>query len=116
MPAKIGCDAHKQFSVFVTIDGKGKTSPAVRVEHHRQQYVDFLHTLPAGSEIALEATGHWYWMVDEMEKAGHHPHLANPTEAKKRMGKTNKTDALDAKGLAILLHNGTLPESWIPPG
>jgi hypothetical protein len=37
MPAKIGCDAHKQFSVFVTIDGKGKTSPAVRVEHHRQQ-------------------------------------------------------------------------------
>ena len=56
------------------------------------------------------------WMVDEMEKAGHRPHLANPTEAKKRMGKTNKTDALDAKGLAILLHNGTLPESWIPPG
>ena len=86
MPAKIGCDAHKQFSVFVTIDGKGKTSPAVRVEHHRQEYIDFLHTLPPGSEIALEATGHWYWMVDEMEKAGHRPHLANPTEAKKRMG------------------------------
>lgn len=41
------------------------------------------------------------------------PHLANPLEAKRRMG---KTDALDAKGLAILLHNGTLPESWIPPG
>ena len=116
MPAKIGCDAHKQFSVFVTIDGKGKTSPAVRVEHNRQEYIDYLHSLPPASEIALEATGHWYWMVDEMEKAGHHPHLANPTEAKKRMGKTNKTDALDAKGLAILLHNGTLPESWIPPG
>lgn len=116
MPATIGCDAHKQFSVFVTIDSNGKTSPAVRVEHHRRQYVDFLHSLPVGSEIALEATGHWYWMVDEMEKAGHRPHLANPTEAKKRMGKTNKTDALDAKGLAILLHNGTLPESWIPPG
>ena len=32
------------------------------------------------------------------------------------MGKTHKTDALDAKGLAILLRNGTLPESWIPPG
>lgn len=55
-------------------------------------------------------------MVDEIKKAGHRPHLANPTGAKKRMGKTNKTDALDAKGLAILLHNGTLPKSWIPPG
>lgn len=116
MPATIGCDAHKQFSVFVKIDSKGKSAPAIRVEHHRQKYIDFLQTLPAHSEIALEATGHWYWMVDEMEKAGHHPHLVNPTEAKKRMGKTNKTDALDAKGLAILLHNGTLPESWIPPG
>ena len=60
MPATIGCDAHKQFSVFVTIDGKGKTSPAVRVEHHRQESIGFLHSLPAASEIALEATGHWY--------------------------------------------------------
>lgn len=116
MPAVIGCDAHKKFSVFVAIDSKGKTSPPVRVEHHRQMYIDFLHTLPPASEIALEATGHWYWMVDEMEKAGHRPHLANPSEAKKRMGGSNKTDALDARGLAILLHNGTLPESWIPPG
>ena len=51
-----------------------------------------------------------------MEKAGHRPHLANPSKTKKRMGGSNMTDALDAKGLAILLHNGTLPESWIPPG
>src|SRR5579875_838582 len=116
MRSIIGCDAHKQFSVFVAIDKTGKTSSPVRVGHDREEYIRFLRTLPPGSEIALEATGHWYWMVDEMESAGHRPHLANPTEAKKRMGKTNKTDALDAKGLAILLHNGTLPESWIPPG
>jgi hypothetical protein len=31
------------------------------------------------------------------------------------MGLTNKTDTVDAKGLAILLRNGTLPEVWIPP-
>jgi transposase len=31
------------------------------------------------------------------------------------MGLSNKTDKLDAKGLAILLRNGTLPEVWIPP-
>src|ERR1700752_4705162 len=30
-------------------------------------------------------------------------------------GLTNKTDKLDARGLAILLRNGTLPEVWIPP-
>jgi hypothetical protein len=31
------------------------------------------------------------------------------------MGLTNKTDTLDAKGLAILLRNGSLPDVWIPP-
>jgi transposase len=50
-----------------------------------------------------------------MERSGHHPRLCNPLEAKRRMGLTNKTDKLDARGLAILLRNGTLPEVWIPP-
>jgi transposase len=54
-------------------------------------------------------------LVDEIERAGHEPHLVNAGEAKRRMGKPNKTDKLDAQGLAILLRNGTLPEVWIPP-
>ena len=44
----------------------------------------------------MEATGHWYWIIDEMERTGHRPHLANPHESKKRMGKPNKHDTLDA--------------------
>jgi transposase len=112
----IGCDAHKRFSVFVAVDERGNATQPVRIEHLRERYAHFLNQLPPGSEIAIESTGHWYWLVDEMERAGHRVHLANPMEAKKRMGKTHKTDALDAKGLAILLRNGTLPESWIPPG
>src|SRR5258706_5596318 len=47
--------------------------------------------------------------------AGHRPKLANALEAKRRMALTKKTDKLDARGLAILLRNGTLPEVWIPP-
>ncbi len=31
------------------------------------------------------------------------------------MGQTNKTDKLDAKGLATLLCNGTLPTVWLSP-
>jgi len=112
----IGCDAHKKYSVFVGVDERGEISPAVRVDHDREQYRQFLETLPSGSQIALEAGGHYYWIVDEMENAGHHPRLAHPLEAKKRMGKTGKkTDKIDAYGLGILLRNGTLPEVWIPP-
>jgi transposase len=50
-----------------------------------------------------------------MEQAGHQPQLAHAREAKRLMGKSNKTDKLDARGLATLLRNGTLPRVWIPP-
>jgi transposase len=63
----------------------------------------------------VEASGQYSWLVDEMEQLGHSPKLANPLEAKRRMGLTHKTDKLDTRGLAILLRNGTLPEVWIPP-
>jgi transposase len=112
----IGCDAHKKYSVFVAVNERGEASQEVRVGHDREQYRRYLEQLPAGSHIALEASGHYYWMVDEREAAGHHPRLTHPLEAKKRMGKTGKkTDKLDANGLGILLRNGTLPEVWIPP-
>jgi transposase len=110
----IGCDAHKKFSVFVAVNEKGHAGEALRVAHDRQLYREFLARLPAHSAIAVEASGSYSWLVDEMERSGHRPRLANPLEAKRRMGLTNKTDKLDARGLAILLRNGTLPEVWIP--
>ena len=111
----IGCDAHKKYSVFVAVNERGQAGEAFRVMHDRQLYREFLAQLPAHSVIAVEASGNYNWLVDEMERSGHRPKLANPFEAKRRMGLTNKTDKLDARGLAILLRNGTLPEVWIPP-
>jgi transposase len=111
----IGCDAHKKFSVFVAVNENGQAGEAFRVMHDRELYREFLARLPPNSAIAIEASGHYSWLVDEMERAGHRPKLANPLEAKRRMALTKKTDKLDARGLAILLRNGTLPEVWIPP-
>ena len=112
----IGCDAHKKYSVFTGISESGEIIPAKRVEHDKQKLRSFLMTLPTGSEIAIESVGNWYWLIDEMEKAGHKPSLVNAGRAKKMMGNINKTDKLDARGLAILARNGTLPDVWIPPG
>jgi transposase len=103
----IGCDAHKKYSVFVAVNEKGQAGEALRVAHERELYREFLTRLPAHSEIAIEASGSYSWLVDEMERSGHRPRLCNPLEAKRRMGLTNKTDKLDARGLAILLRNGT---------
>ena len=116
MKPVLGCDAHKRYSVFVELFEDGRSGPAVRVDHERETFRRYLDSLAEQSDIAIESTGHWYWLVDEIERAGHHPHLAEPFESKKRMGRSHKTDALDARGLAILLRNHTLPEVWIPPG
>ncbi len=112
----IGWDAHKKYSIFASINEAGKISPAKRVEHDRKRLRSCLQILPPASPIAIESTGNWYWLIEEMEKAGHVPSLVNPAKAKLMMGKINKTDKLDAEGLAILARNGTLPVVWIPPG
>ncbi len=111
----IGCDAHKAYSVFVAVNEQGEAGRAATVPHERERFRQFLAGLPAGSAIALETTGYWYWMVDEMERAGHFPLLANAGQAKRLMGGRNKTDKLDARGLATLLRNGTLPVVWTAP-
>ena len=111
-----GCDAHKKYSVFVGIKESGQPMEAVRVDHQRGEMRKYLATLPAGTPIAVETLGSWYWLVDEMEQAGHQPMLTHAAKAKKMMGQINKTDKLDARGLATLLRNGTLPSVWIPSG
>jgi transposase len=116
MKQYIGCDGHKQYSVFVAVDEEGRASPPKRVKHERTEFQDFLQGLPPGSPIALETSGHWYWMVDAMEQAGHQPILVHARKAKLMMGLVNKTDKLDAQGLATLLHNKSVPAVWIAPG
>jgi transposase len=111
----IGCDAHKKYSVFRVVDEKGQIGSPERIGHEKELYRKYLTTLPAGSPIAIESVGNWYWMIDAMEKAGHKPILVHPGKAKLLMGKINKTDKLDAKGLALLNLNGSLPSVWIPP-
>jgi len=110
-----GCDAHKKYSMFASINETGHYGHMIKVEHDRYVFRKFLHTLPPGSLIAIESVGNWYWLIDEMEKTGHIPILANAAKAKLMMGQINKTDKLDARGLALLLRNGTLPSIWIPP-
>jgi transposase len=115
MKMYIGCDAHARYSIFVSLREDGRCEAPVRVEHNEGEMKRYLEQLPAGSPVALETSGNWYWLVRAMEEAGLDPRLAHALEVKKRMPGQQKTDKLDAKGLALLLRNGSLPEVWIPP-
>jgi transposase len=115
MRSFIGCDAHRKYSVFVGMDEQGGTTAPMRVEHERKELRLFLRHIPPGTDVAVEATGSWYWLVDEIEAAGLVAHLAHPFAAKRMVGAGGKkTDSVDARALATLLRNGTLPETWIP--
>jgi transposase len=112
---KVGCDAHKHYSLFSVLDDHGHLIQRTRVNHEPGAIRAFLSQFPPGTPVALETVGNWYWIVDEIEEAGCLPLLAHAAKAKSMMGHVHKTDKLDAAGLATLLHLGTLPAVWIPP-
>jgi transposase len=111
----VGCDAHKHYSQLEIQDDAGLVLNRVRLEHHQGALSSFFSRLPGGTPVALESVGNWYWIADEIEAAGCKPLLTNPAKAKLMMGHVNKTDKLDANGLATLLRLGSLPSVWLPP-
>ena len=112
---KVGCDAHKHYSLFSVLDDHAHPIQPTRVNHEPGAIRAFLSQFPPGTPVALETVGNWYWIVDEIEQAGCLPLLAHAAKAKSMMGHVHKTDKLDAAGLATLLNLGTLPAVWIPP-
>ena len=110
----IGCDYHRRYSVFVSVDENGKASKPVRVEHVGEEFAKYVRSLPPGTPVAVEATGGCYWALEEIERAGMDARLAQPFVAKQRAGGRNQTDGIDARSVALMLRNGTLPEVWIP--
>lgn len=108
-------DVHKHYSVAFETDEMGRTRGPVRIEHDREIMRSFLRRLAPDSQVAVETTGKGYGLIDEIEQAGLVAKLAHAGKAKAMMGNVNKTDKLDAQGLARLLRHGTLPAVWIPP-
>jgi hypothetical protein len=96
MEKYIGCDAHRRYSIFVTIDENGRASQPTRIEHEGDALVNYLASLPAGVDIAVEATGSWYWLVNAIEEAGKTPHLAQASAARRMRGGGHKTDAIQS--------------------
>jgi transposase len=112
----IAFDSHKRYTWVDRQDRLTGKASSRRLEHAPGAVRGYLSGCEPGTSVAVEATGNWYWIVEEIEQAGLRPLLVHPLKAKLMMGLTNKTDKLDAQGLNRLQRNGTLPTVWIPPG
>lgn len=112
----IAFDSHMRYTIAVAEEEGGRNRRRRRIDHCHGAIRNYLADFPPATQVALEAVGSWYWVVDEIEAAGMTPKLVHAGKARARMGEINKTDSLDARGLNMLARSGTLPTVWIAPG
>ena len=115
----VALDVHRNQITYKALDRetgelrRGRIAPATRAEVRAwlRQFTD------GQAEFALEGTTGWRFVVEEIERAGHRAHLADPAETAARRGRKRraKTDNADCDLQLRLLLAGELPESWIPP-
>jgi transposase len=115
----VALDVHRNQITYKALDretgelSRGRISPAARAEVRA-----WLGQLGGCAvEFALEGTTGWRFVAEEIERAGHTAHLADPAETAARRGRKRraKTDNADCDLQLRLLLGGELPESWIPP-
>lgn len=110
----VGIDYHKRYSVATIMDEAGAILSQQRVNNDPETLRQFAAQLPAGSTIALEATGSWYYFYEVLENTGIDIHLAHPLKTRAIAEARIKTDKIDATMLAHLLRADLLPTAYIP--
>ena len=111
----VGIDLHRKRSQIAVLDSDGEQLLSRRVVNDPDTFLELLHGLGDGAEIALEATYGWEWLADLLEEAGYELHLSHPLRTKAIAAARVKTDAVDARTLAHLLRADLLPEAYIAP-
>ena len=115
MQQYISFDSHKKYTLAERMNLDGSHPIQRRIDHTPGAITAYLANTEPGQAVAVEAIGHWYWIIDEIEAADCRPLLVHPRKAKLMMGMINKTDKLDVHGLNRLQQNGVLPTVWIAP-
>src|SRR2546430_7051576 len=115
----VALDVHRNQITYKALDRetgelrRGRIVPTTRAEVRAwlRQFTD------GEAQFALEGTTGWRFVVEEIERAGHRAHLADPAETAAKRGRKRraKTDHADCDLQLKLLLSGELPESWIPP-
>ena len=111
-----GIDLHSNNSVVAIIDDADRVVAQKRLPNDVTKIVGFLARWQdelAG--VVVESTYNWYWLVDGLQDAGLHVHLANTTAIKQYEGLKHSGDETDARHLAHLLRLGILPTGTILP-
>ena len=111
----VGIDLHRNRSHIAVIDEQGELTLSRRIVNGREAFLELLGGLEGESQIAVEATYGWEWLAELLEDSGYDLHLAHPLRTRAIAAARVKTDAVDAKTLALLLRAELLPEAYVAP-
>ena len=111
----IGVDYHKKYSIATKMDEEGNILEQVKLNNDPETLLKYFDNLPAGSKIALEATGSWYYFYELLGSKCPDIYLSHPLKTRAIAEARIKTDKIDSGILAHLLRTNLLPTSYIPP-
>ncbi len=110
----IGIDFHKQFSSVAVMDEHGVVMDQCRLLHNRpEELMSYFSQFSKDTSVTLEATRHWYWLVDLLQEQGFNVKLAHAKKVRIIAESTIKTDTIDARVLAHLDRCNFLPQAYI---
>jgi hypothetical protein len=101
-----GIDLHSNNSVVAIIDDADRVVAQKRLPNDISKITGFLARWQDElTGVVVESTYNWYWLVDGLQDAGLHVHLANTAAIKQYEGLKHSGDETDARHLAHLLRN-----------
>src|SRR5260370_34886911 len=106
-----GIDLHSNNSVVAIIDDGDRVVAQKRLPNEIAKIVGFLARWQGElAGVVVESTYNWYWLVDGLQDAGLHVHLAKTAAIKQYDGLKHSASETDAKHLAHLLPLRLLPQ------
>jgi transposase len=114
-----GFDVHRaQITYDYLVTERGEVSTGQIAPANRLVLRKWLRRFD-GEDVAFAVEGctGWRYVAEELRRAGHAVHVAEPAHTRMLAGKKRraKTDRADARHLRLLLMQDRLPESWVPP-
>lgn len=115
-PKDVGVDVAKDFIVAACADQSGSFR---KILNQARELRAWLKTLPAGSRIAMEATGRYHGLLADLaHQAGFTVYVLNPKDVwyyAKGLGRRGKTDRIDAEVIASYVadHHAKL-KAYVP--
>lgn len=103
MERYIGLDAHAQTCTFAVLSERGKHLQTQVVETNGQSLIEFLKLIPGRRNLCIEEGTSSQWLYEILSP---HVHAIAVVRGEKKQG--NKSDVIDAVGLAERMRTGSL--------